>query len=366
MSNKKILLINWRDIQNPEAGGAELYFHEIFKRLNQRGYDVTVLAHRVKNLPHEEIIDGMRTIRIGNKFLFNYSAFFYARKHQNEYDLIIEDLNKVPFFTPLGTKSKRLHLVMHFFRRSIFRETAFPLALYVYLMERAVALFYKGENFLAISESTKAEIDDMGIRYSQMSIVEPGIDTEYFHPTEAKANPPVISYVGRLMKYKNAQFVIRAMPRLTELIPGIRLEIAGSGDYRSELEKLAQELGVQDAVRFLGRISEDEKRNLLSRSSLFINPSFKEGWGINNIEANLCGTISLSNNVAGLKDSVIDGVTGTLYENDDLNGFCEKAAAILHDPVRLQKLEKNARERALTMSWDAMTDKMQAAVEKAL
>lgn len=53
MSNKKILLINWRDIKNPEAGGAELYFHEIFKRLNQRDYDVTVLAHRVKNLPHE-------------------------------------------------------------------------------------------------------------------------------------------------------------------------------------------------------------------------------------------------------------------------------------------------------------------------
>ena len=366
MSNKKILLINWRDIKNPEAGGAELYFHEIFKRLNQRDYDVTVLAHRVKNLPHEEIIDGMRTVRIGNKFLFNYSAFLYAHKHQKEYDLIVEDLNKIPFFTPLCTKTKRLHMVMHFFRKSIFRETAFPFALYVYLMERAVALFYKGENFLAISESTKDEIDDMKIRYGKISIVEPGIDTEYFHPTEAKANPPVISYVGRLMKYKNAQFVISAMPRLNELVPGIQLQIAGSGDFRPELEQMVEQLGVKDSVQFLGRVSEDEKRNLLSRSSLFINPSFKEGWGINNIEANLCGTISLSNNVAGLKDSVIDGVTGLLYENDDVEGFCQKAASVLHDKERLAKLEANAKERALGMSWDAMTDKMQKAVEACL
>lgn len=291
MSNKKILLINWRDIKNPEAGGAELYFHEIFKRINNRGYDVTILAHTVKGLPSEEIVDGMRTIRIGSKFLFNYSAFLYARKHQKEYDLIVEDLNKIPFFTPMGTKCKRLHMVMHFFRKSIFREAFFPFAMYVYLMERAVAFFYKNENFLAISKSTADEIADMGIKPKWTEVVEPGIDTEYFKPTQEKAYPPIISYVGRLMKYKNAQFVISAMPRLRELVPGIVLEVAGGGDYRGELERLVNQLGVQESVRFLGRISEDEKRNLLSRSSLFINPSFKEGWGINNIEANLCGTI---------------------------------------------------------------------------
>ena len=71
MEKKKILLINWRDIKNPEAGGAELYFHEIFKRINTRNYEVTVLSHSVKGLPAEEVVDGMRTIRTGNKFLFN-------------------------------------------------------------------------------------------------------------------------------------------------------------------------------------------------------------------------------------------------------------------------------------------------------
>ena len=366
MANKKVLLINWRDIKNPEAGGAELYFHELFKRINGNGYDITVLAHKVPGLPDEEVVDGMRTLRIGSKFLFNYSAFFYARKHQKEYDLIVEDLNKIPFFTPLCTKTKRLHMVMHFFRKSIFREAFFPIALYVYLMERSVALFYKNEPFLAISQSTADEIRDMGIKATDIAVVEPGIDTEYFKPTCVKAEPPVISYVGRLMKYKNAQFVINAMPRLKQLVPGIRLEVAGGGDYRKDLEKLVEDLGVADAVKFLGRVSEDEKRDLLSRSSLFINPSFKEGWGINNIEANLCGTISVSNNVAGLKDSVVDGVTGILYENDDPEGFCQKVAHILSHKEELATQEKNAKERALAMSWDAMANKMRSVLDKVM
>ena len=217
-----------------------------------------------------------------------------------------------------------------------------------------------------ISQSTADEILDMGIKAKDIAVVEPGIDTEYFKPTCAKANPPVISYVGRLMKYKNAQFVIKAMPRLKKLVPGIVLEVAGGGDYRKDLEKLVDDLGVADAVKFLGRISEDEKRDLLSRSTLFINPSFKEGWGINNIEANLCGTISVSNNVAGLKDSVVDGVTGILYENDDPEGFCQKVAAVIQDKERLAMLEKNAKERALSMSWDAMAAKMHTVLDEVM
>lgn len=126
------------------------------------------------------------------------------------------------------------------------------------------------------------------------------------------------------------------------------------------------EKGVGDSVRFLGRVSEEEKRDLLSRASLFVNPSFKEGWGINNIEANLCGTVSISNNVAGLKDSVIDGETGLLYENSCPEGFCQKVASILHDPERLNALGENAKRRALGMSWDAMAEKMRHVIDEIL
>jgi glycosyltransferase involved in cell wall biosynthesis len=361
---KKILLINWRDIRNPEAGGAEMYFHEIFKRLVLKGYHVTVLSHMYQGALREEVIDGMKTVRVGSKFLFNFNAIPYIYKHQYDFDLIIEDINKIPFLTPLYTKCKRLHMVMHFFRRQIFREAPLPLALYVYLMEWCVSIFYKKDRFVAISQSTHDEIVDFGINSRSISIVEPGIDTTFFRPTVPKTQPPMISYIGRLMKYKNVQFIISALGKLRERVPGVTLEIGGDGDYRGELERIASNYGLGEYVTFHGRISEQEKRDLLSRSSLFVNPSLKEGWGINNIEANLCGTVSLSNNVPGLKDSVIDNVTGLLYENGNCSDFCEKATMVLTDNNLRARLQSQALKRAHSLDWNSIADKMRSVIEQ--
>jgi len=257
-------------------------------------------------------------------------------------------------------------MVMHFFKGSIYRETNAFFATYVFLMERMVSLLYKKEQFVAISESTFKDISDFGINADKIEIVEPGIDTSYFYPTVTKSNPPLLSYIGRLMKYKNVKFVINALPELRKRVPGVIFEAAGSGDYLDELKKIARKAGVEEYVSFPGRISEEQKRDLLSRSTLFVNPSSKEGWGINNIEANLCGTISISNNVEGLRDSVQDGITGLLYEPDDINDFCEKAASVLLNEKKRNELEKNALQRAKSLDWDQIAKKMAAILHKNL
>lgn len=360
---KKILIINWRDIKNPEAGGAEMYYHEIFRRMVPSGYDITVLAHSFKGASACEIIDGIKVIRRGNKFLFNFSAIGFLSRNQDQYDLIVEDINKIPFFTPLFVRRMRLHMVMHFFRRSIFRETNFIFALYIYLMESMVSLFYRKERFVAISESTSLEIEKFGISKERIAIVEPGIDTSYFYPSQPKSTPAVLVYIGRLMKYKNIQFIIRALPELRKRVKDVTLEIGGWGDYIDDLRKIAKDEGVADAVIFSGRITEEYKRDLLSRASLFVNPSAKEGWGINNIEANLCGTVSLSSNVAGLRDSVQDGITGLLYEPDNVEDFCEKAVSVLLDSRMRESLEINAAQRAKELSWEKISQKMEELIK---
>ena len=356
---KKLLLINWRDIKNPEAGGAEIYYHEIFKRLAERGYSISVLSHWWQGAERHEMIDGITVIRKGSKWLFNFEIIPYLLRHQDEYDLIIEDLNKIPFFTPLYLHRRpRLHLVMHFFGTAIFREALFPAALYVFCMEKLVPLFYREERFVAISHSTAREIERFPVAPERIGIVEPGIDIRYFKRTSDKASPPVLAYLGRLMKYKNVQFLIKALPRLLERFPELRLEIAGTGDYLPSLQTLAKKLQIAERVLFLGRISEEEKLNLLSRASLFVNPSSKEGWGINNIEANLCGTISLSSNVPGLRDSVIDGETGLLYTPDNLNDYCTKVIVVLTDTDRRTAMEKAAFKRARELDWNIIADRM--------
>ncbi|MCX7725397.1 MAG: glycosyltransferase family 4 protein [Chitinispirillaceae bacterium] len=361
-----ILLINWRDIKNPEAGGAERYLHEIFKRIAAKGYNITLLSHYFKGALSEEIIDGIKVIRRGGKFLFNYAVIPYLLNNSKEYDLIIEDLNKLPFLTPLYVKKKRLHMVMHFFGKRIFREAFFPLALYVYIMEKMVTVFYRKENFIAISNSTAKEIKMFLSKSKRIEIIEPGIDVNFFKPVCSKSEKNVMVHVGRLMKYKNIQFVLKALPEIIKVIKDLTFEIAGYGDYLDTLRKIAKDYGISDRVIFYGRVSEEKKREILSKATLFVNPSYKEGWGINNIEANLCGTISLSADVAGLRDSVIDGVTGLLYKPDDILDFSEKAIKLLSDISLRQKMEDSARKRALSLTWENATEKMEKCILRML
>jgi len=359
---KKILLINWRDIRNPEAGGAELYYHEIFRRLVSKGFSVTLLAHHFPGAAPRETIDGITVIRMGGKFLFNYRIIPFLLRNRNQFDLVIEDLNKIPFFTPLYLRAQRLHLAMHFFGTEIFREAPFPIALYVFLMEKIASIVYRKERFVAISESTSADIRRFPGFAGSIVVVEPGIDTSYFHQVRPKSSPAVIAYIGRLMKYKNIQFVIAALPVLQKRISGLTFEIGGTGDYLVQLRRIAQKHGVSQSVIFRGRISEEEKLDLLSRASLFVNPSAKEGWGINNIEANLCGTVSLSADVPGLRDSVIRGETGMLYRPGDTDDFCALAIEALTNHDLRGDMERSALKRARSLDWNIISEKMAVAL----
>lgn len=363
---KRLLVINWRDIRNPEAGGAERYYHELFKRLVGNGYSVTVLAHRFEGAASEEDQEGIRVIRIGSRLLFNFSVIPFVMRHQGEYDLIVEDLNKLPFFTPLYVRRPRLHMVMHFFGSAIFQEVFAPLAAYVYGMEKLIPVAYRGERFLAISQSTKQEITAFGAAQSRVEVVEPGIDTGFFHPTRPKSPSPLLVCVSRLKKYKNVQLLLEALPEIRRRAGDVTLNLVGSGEYLEALQTVAGRVGVTESVRFLGYVDEESKRDLLSQATLFVNPSLKEGWGINNIEANLCGTISVSNDVPGLRDSVRDGETGVLFRANDRADYIDKVVALLSDQERRREMEKRAAAFARGFDWDAMAEKMRVVVDAAI
>ena len=88
----KILVINWQDIRNPLGGGAEVHFHEIFKRIAQRGHQVTLLCCGFNDLPDEEIVDGIHVIRRGNRYCFNYLVPVLYRKYsrQTKFDIVVD------------------------------------------------------------------------------------------------------------------------------------------------------------------------------------------------------------------------------------------------------------------------------------
>ncbi|MCU0463809.1 MAG: glycosyltransferase family 4 protein, partial [Anaerolineae bacterium] len=130
----KILVLNWQDRTNPFAGGAETHVHEIFSRLAARGHSVTLYCSHFPNAPREEMLDGLRVIREGHRNTFNaFVPWRYLRRFQHEeYDVVVDDVNKIPFYTPLFVRKPLLALAHHLFGKSIFAEAGVLAGLYVY------------------------------------------------------------------------------------------------------------------------------------------------------------------------------------------------------------------------------------------
>ena len=350
----KILAINWQDRKNPLSGGAEVHFHEIFGRIAKWGNEVTLLCSSFNGAKKREIVDGMKVIRLGKRYNFNFYVPFASQilfKNGN-YDIVVDNINKIPFFTPLYVKIPILAIGYHFFGRSVYRETNFLSASYVYFSETLVPKIYKREIFSVLSESTKDELVKGGVDKNNIHIISPAIGTGFTPNPDKKSREPLIVCVGRIKKYKCLNILLYVMKEIISQIPDVRLVVVGTGDYLVRLISLSEKLKLEKNVEFTGFVTETQKIEILQSAWLAVNPSPKEGWGITNIEANACGTPVIASNSPGLKDSVIDGKTGFLVKHGDINQLSKAIIKVILDKKLRETLSQSAVDWAKRFSWD--------------
>jgi glycosyltransferase involved in cell wall biosynthesis len=364
----KILLVNWMDMANPLAGGAEVHLTELFRRFVKRGDEVTLIVSGTKDLAVTDEYEGIKIIRVGSRNSFNFIAPFAIRKlvKKENFDLIVEDINKVPLFLPLFVKTPVYVTVPHLFGSAIYTETNFILGTYVFGMEQPIPLVYKNSMIEVISQSTADDLEGRGVAKDKLRVVHCGMEQETytFDPEIKKFDTPTLLYVGRIKKYKSVQVVIRTLKEVIKTIPDARLVVVGSGDYLDNLKELAISLGLEDRVEFTGFISMEEKVNWLRRSHVIVNPSPKEGWGLTNIEANACGTTVVAADSDGLRDSVKDGKTGILVPYGDPVKGAEKVVEILQNSELRSELEKNGLEWAQSLTWDGAAEQTMKNVDE--
>jgi len=357
----KILALNWQDLTNPMAGGAEVHLEELLRRIAAKGHEVTLFCSGYESSLPEETIKGIRIIRHGNRYNFNIVAPFKLRKlvKENKFDVLVEDINKIPFYTPFYLKIPTLVVIPHLFATTVFKEINALLGTYIFLAERPLVPIYKGRKFNVISESTAEDIIKRGVPREDISVVHCGIDSETysFNPKLPKYDKPTILYLGRIKKYKSIDDLIKAFELVLNKIPEAQLKIVGSGDYLPQLKALGGRLKIRNKIDFPGFVSSKEKVELMRRSHVAVLPSLKEGWGLTNIEANACGTAVVAANSPGLRDSVVNNETGFLYQYGNIPDLAEKLNILLTDEPTRARLEKGGLEWARKFNWDNAADK---------
>ncbi|MDX1392974.1 MAG: glycosyltransferase family 4 protein [Gemmatimonadota bacterium] len=356
----KILLINWQDRENPEAGGAEIHLHETFGRLAARGHDVRAVVGGWPGAPRRVTLDGIEVTRAGTRWSFPLFVRKTVRRvlAERAADIVVEDINKVPVYAPRWIPGSVVALVPHLFGSTAFREVSWPLASLVWGAELLIPNVYRGTPFEVISNGTAEDLVERGIERSDVVVIPPGIDHATFRPSEsgARESRPTILYVGRLKRYKGIDVVLRSLVRLRERVPDVRLEIAGRGDDRDRLEALTDRLGVRANVRYLGYISEDEKVRKLQRAWVAVYPSPKEGWGIVNVEAAACGTPVVASDSPGLRESVDDGHSGHLVPHRDVDAWAAALEPLLTDSEAAAAMRDGCIRHASRFSWDRAAD----------
>ena len=352
----RILLLNWQDIENPEAGGAEIHLHEIFGRLAERGHEVRAIVSGWDGAPKSTLIDGIAFLRVGGRYSYAYRAPVAAQRLLGKWkaDVIVEDINKVPLFAPCWTRRPVVPLIPHLFGTTAFRETNLAVGSMVWASERAIPKVYRNCSFQAISRSTAADLNDRGVPKEQVSVILPGIDHEYYRPDQEtrKVAVPTILYVGRLKRYKGVDVLIKALAKLRDREMDVKLVISGRGNDRYRLERLTRSLDLQDRVDFVGYTDEAEKLHRLRSAWVLAYPSPKEGWGITIVEASACGIPVIASDSPGLRESVQAEKSGLLVPHGIVDSWVQAFERVLSEPGLREQMGMEGRLHASQFSWE--------------
>jgi glycosyltransferase involved in cell wall biosynthesis len=342
-------------------GGAEVFTREVAKRWAEAGHEVTLFTSVFPGCRGEEFLDGVRVVRAGGRYSVYWKAKEYYKKRfsKEDYDVIIDEINTKPFFTPkfVNNGEKTFALIHQLAREYWFYETPFPIS-YIgyYFLEGRWLRNYVDVPTVTVSESTRQDLLSLG--FKKVFVVPEGINFTPLSEVSEKEEYPVVVYAGRLKRAKRPDHAVRVFKIVKEKFQNAELWIIGDGPFRKELERIAGE-----GVKFFGGLPNEGRRRLLAKAWVLVNPSVREGWGLNVIEANALGTPCVAYDVAGLRDSVRNGETGMLVPNGDVEALANAIIKVLSDYGLREKLSRNAIKWAGRFRWDKTAEEFLKVVE---
>jgi glycosyltransferase involved in cell wall biosynthesis len=349
---RRIHMVAWRDLDDPEAGGSELHANMVAARWAAAGLDVTVRTSAVAGGPAALTRDGYRVLRRSGRYaVFPGAAWEGVRMGHRPGDALVEIWNGMPFLSPLWYRGPSIVFLHHVHAEMWGMVLPPTLAKMGNTMERRVApLFYRHSRVVTLSESSRAEIVGMlGLPEANVSVVPPGVD-DRFTPGGHRSRTPLVVAVGRLVPVKRFDELLRALAKVKTDQPDLEAVLIGEGYERPALEALRAELGADDWVHLPGRVPDEELVSWYRKAWVVASTSQREGWGMTLTEAAACGTPVVATDIAGHRDAVLDGESGLLV--DDLGQLPVALGRVLGDDVLRSRLTKGALAQSRWFTWD--------------
>jgi glycosyltransferase involved in cell wall biosynthesis len=296
----RILILNWKDLAHPAAGGAEVFTAKVARALVDRGHQVTLFAAAVAGAPEREVVDGVQIVRRGSRFgVYRAAKTFWAEQPPRAYDVVVDEINTRPFLTPRWIHDTPVVALIHQLAREIwFYEMPFPVSvLGRYVLEPWWLRAYREVPALTVSQSSADSLRTHH-HWTDVNVVPEGW-TPHEVPDVPKEPQPTMVFLGRLVPMKRPGDAIEAFRRLSAQLPSAQLWLIGDGPLLERLRSAAP-----PRVEFLGRLARADLLDRLARAHVHVAIAVREGWGLNVSEAAACGTPTIGYAVPGLVDSI--------------------------------------------------------------
>jgi glycosyltransferase involved in cell wall biosynthesis len=344
-------MLNWRDLHNPKAGGAERVSQAFLQHLAERGHEIFWFSNNFSDAVRQERIGKIQVVRGGGMGSSIFHAISWYRK-QKPFDLVIDQHHGVPWFAPWWCKTNciaYIHEVLGPIWKSFY---PWPLSQIGYWQEYWTHRLYRNIPFWVPSKSTRKNLLARGVK--NVVVFPNGVDTTPLSQLDPKplASPLKLITVCRLAPNKRVDHAIELLKILSDKNISAELTIVGRGEMENALREKASELDLAEKIRFTGSVSESEKNRFLCDAHLLVHTSVREGWGLNVLEANAMGTPALVYPVEGLVDSTIDGQTGFVTKGETPAALAKSIEQLLVDKSVYETIRLNAWNRSKEFQWE--------------
>lgn len=352
----RILILNWRDPNNPKSGGAEIVTMEHAKAWVLKGHHVTWFTSMYKGGHHRTMSSGVEIIRKGNSLtVFLWACLFYLFSGVS-FDVIVDEIHGLPFFTPLYVR-RPIVVFIHEVANEIW-DIMYPTPVNILgkMIERLYLRLYRHFYFWTDARQTINDLVRFGIDRSKCIAIPCPPTSSAITSLPKKAKEPTFIFVSRIVKMKGIEDVIDAFVQIANTIENAKLWIIGTGEptYVRDIKRRIALYHVSHRISFFGYVSQKKKLTCMRKSHILLHASIKEGWGLVVLEAASQGTPSVVYNVSGLSEVVKHNSTGIVTESSP--SALAAAAITLYQDNRMYNLyQKNGIVWAKSLRWKDAT-----------